>query len=78
VISTRGFEDRLQTIENVRKRYFTVCSGGIIGMGESVVDRAGMLVAFHIKPATRIRTNKRWVPVEGTPMEEAKPVEIWK
>jgi biotin synthase len=45
VISTRGFEDRLQTIENVRKTNVTVCSGGI-GMGESVEDRAGMLVAL--------------------------------
>jgi biotin synthase len=34
VISTRGFEDRLQTIENVRKTNVTVCSGGIIGMGK--------------------------------------------
>ncbi len=40
VISTRGFEDRLQTIENVRKTNVTVCSGGIIGMGESIEDRA--------------------------------------
>jgi biotin synthase len=71
VISTRGFEDRLQTIENVRKTNVTVCSGGIIGMGESVEDRAGMLVALHIKPATRIRTNKRFGSREGTPMEEA-------
>jgi 2-iminoacetate synthase ThiH len=46
VISTRGFEDRLQTIENVRKTNVTVCSGGIIGMGESIEDRAGMLVAL--------------------------------
>jgi biotin synthase len=47
VISTRGFEDRLQTIENVRKTNVTVCSGGIIGMGESIEDRAGMLVALQ-------------------------------
>jgi biotin synthase len=44
VISTRGFEDRLQTIENVRKTNVTVCSGGIIGGGESIEDR--MLVAL--------------------------------
>jgi biotin synthase len=59
VISTRGFEDRLQTIENVRKTNVTVCSGGIIGMGESVEDRAGMLVALTLNPQ-RIRTNKRF------------------
>jgi biotin synthase len=77
VISTRGFEDRLQTIENVRKTNVTVCSGGIIGMGESVEDRAGMLT-FHIKPQPESVPINALVPVEGTPMEEAKPVEIWE
>jgi biotin synthase len=79
VISTRGFEDRLQTIENVRKTNVTVCSGGIIGMGESVEDRAGMLVALStLNPQPESVPINALVPVEGTPMEEAKPVEIWK
>jgi biotin synthase len=46
-------------------------------MGESVEDRAGMLVALHIKPQPNPLINAL-VPVEGTPMEEAKPVEIWE
>ena len=46
VISTRGYQDRLDTIDNVRKTNVTVCSGGIIGMGEKIEDRAGMLVAL--------------------------------
>ena len=46
VISTRGYQDRLDTIDNVRKTNVTVCSGGIIGMGETADDRAGMLVAL--------------------------------
>jgi biotin synthase len=79
VISTRGFEDRLQTIENVRKTNVTVCSGGIIGMGESVEDRAGMLVALStLNPQPESVPINALVPVEGTPMEEAKPVEIWE
>jgi biotin synthase len=78
VISTRGFEDRLQTIENVRKTNVTVCSGGIIGMGESVEDRAGMLVASTLNPQPESVPINALVPVEGTPMEEAKPVEIWE
>jgi biotin synthase len=79
VISTRGFEDRLQTIENVRKTSVTVCSGGIIGMGESVEDRAGMLVALAtLNPQPESVPINALVPVEGTPMQDEKPVEIWE
>ncbi|MDR6969138.1 biotin synthase [Flavobacterium arsenatis] len=79
VISTRGFEDRLQTIENVRKTNVTVCSGGIIGMGESIEDRAGMLVALStLNPQPESVPINALVAVEGTPLEEEKPVEIWE
>lgn len=79
VISTRGYEDRLQTIENVRKTNVTVCSGGIIGMGESVEDRAGMLVALAtLNPQPESVPINALVAVEGTPMEDEKPVEIWE
>ncbi len=43
IITTRTFQDRLDTIENVRQTSVTVCCGGILGLGESVDDRAGML-----------------------------------
>ena len=79
VISTRGYEDRLQTIENVRKTNVTVCSGGIIGMGESAEDRAGMLVALStLNPQPESVPINALVAVEGTPMEEQQPVEIWE
>ncbi len=79
VISTRGFEDRLQTIKNVRKTSVTVCSGGIIGMGESTEDRAGMLVALAtLDPQPESVPINALVAVEGTPMENEKPVEIWE
>ena len=79
VISTRGYEDRLQTIENVRKTNVTVCSGGIIGMGESAKDRAGMLVALStLNPQPESVPINALVAVEGTPMEDQKPVEIWE
>lgn len=79
VISTRGFEDRLETIENVRKTNVTVCSGGIIGMGESVEDRAGMLVALStLNPQPESVPINALVAVEGTPMADEKPVEIWE
>ena len=79
VISTRGFEDRIETIANVRKTNVTVCSGGIIGMGETVADRAGMLVALStLNPQPESVPINALVAVEGTPMEDEKPVEIWE
>ncbi len=78
VISTRGFQDRLDTIDNVRKTNVTVCSGGIIGMGESLEDRAGMLVALStLNPQPESTPINALVAVEGTPLEDQKPVEIW-
>lgn len=79
VISTRAFDDRLKTIENVRKTNVTVCSGGIIGMGESIEDRAGMLVALAtLNPQPESVPINALVAVEGTPLEDQKPVEIWE
>ncbi|MDR5589163.1 biotin synthase BioB [Christiangramia sp. SM2212] len=78
VISTRGYQDRLDTIGNVRKTNVTVCSGGIIGMGESEADRAGMLVALStLNPQPESVPINALVPVEGTPLEEQQPVPIW-
>lgn len=79
VISTRGYEDRIKTIENVRKTNVTVCSGGIIGMGESIEDRAGMLVALStLNPQPESVPINALVAVEGTPLEDEKPVQIWE
>ncbi len=78
VISTRGYKDRLDTIDNVRKTNVTVCSGGIIGMGESIEDRAGMLVALAtLNPQPESVPINALVAVEGTPLEDQKPVSIW-
>ncbi|MDT8414972.1 MAG: biotin synthase BioB [Flavobacteriaceae bacterium] len=79
VISTRGFDDRLQTIANVRKTNVTVCSGGIIGMGESVADRCAMLRTLaNMSPQPESVPINALVAVEGTPMEDQQPVEIWE
>jgi len=78
VISTRAFDDRLKTIENVRKSNVTVCSGGIIGMGEKLEDRAGMLVALStLNPQPESVPINALVAVEGTPMEDIEPISIW-
>jgi biotin synthase len=78
IISTRTFDDRLGTINNVRKAGLTVCSGGIIGMGESVNDRIGMLYTLSLlRPQPESVPINALVAVEGTPLEEQPPVPIW-
>lgn len=78
VISTRGFEDRLKTLDNVRKANLTVCSGGIIGMGEKDEDRCGMLLALScLNPHPESVPINGLVPVEGTPLAEQEVVSIW-
>lgn len=79
VISTRAFEDRLETIDNVRKTSITLCSGGIIGMGESIEDRCGMLkVLANMTPQPESVPINALVAVEGTPMEEQEPINIFE
>ncbi|MDG1429482.1 MAG: biotin synthase BioB [Crocinitomicaceae bacterium] len=79
VISTREYEDRLNTIENARKAGISVCSGGIIGMGEAVEDRVGLLMSYMEMetPPESIPINAL-VAVEGTPMADQKPIEQWE
>lgn len=79
IISTRGYEDRLKTLDNVRKAKLTVCSGGIIGMGEAVEDRCKMLLTLAgLDPQPESVPINALVAVEGTPLEEQKPVAIWE
>lgn len=79
IISTRNYDDRIKTIENVREAKISVCSGGIIGMGESVQDRLNMLQrlsSFYPHPDS-VPINAL-VAVEGTPLENQQPVSIWE
>jgi biotin synthase len=79
IITTRTYDDRLETLENVRNAGVNVCSGGIIGMGESREDRIGMLHTLATLPAhpESVPVNAL-VPVEGTPLEDQPLVEIWE
>ena len=78
IITTRKYEDRLNTLENVRNAGVSVCSGGIIGMGETVEDRIGMLYTLSTLPQhpESVPVNAL-VPVEGTPLEDQDAVPIW-
>lgn len=75
VINTRTFDDRLGTLSHVRKAGITVCSGGIIGMGETDEDRIGMLHTLATLPQhpESVPINAL-VPVEGTPLADSKRV----
>src|SRR4029453_654430 len=76
IIKARTFDDRLRTLENVRKAGITVCSGGIIGMGESADDRCEMLRTLaNLEPPPESVPINALVPVEGTPLGAMAPVD---
>jgi len=75
VISTRTYDDRLQTIRNVRAAGISVCCGGILGLGESEDDRIGLLheLSTMEKHPESVPVNAL-VPIEGTPMMDTAEV----
>jgi biotin synthase len=78
IIHTRTYDDRLQTLDNVRKAGVTVCCGGIIGLGETHDDRIKMLHTLSTMPEhpESVPINAL-VPVRGTPLANNKKVDIW-
>lgn len=79
IITTRNYSDRLDTIQHVRKSGIHVCSGGIIGLGETENDRIGMLYTLSTMPEhpESVPVNAL-VPVEGTPLENQEKVSVWE
>jgi len=76
IISTRTFDDRLATLRRVRKAGITVCSGGIIGMGESIDDRVAMLIELSsLDPHPESVPINALVRVPGTPLAGLPPVD---
>ena len=78
IISTRTYNDRLNTLGNVRKAGISVCSGGIIGLGETHEDRIGMLFTLSTLPQhpESVPINAL-VRVKGTPLQDNPKVDIW-
>jgi biotin synthase len=75
IVTTRGYEDRLRTLEQVRAAGIGVCCGGIIGMGESVEDRCELLRTLAAQdPHPESVPINMLVRVRGTPLAEARPV----
>ncbi len=78
IISTREYEQRIETIGHARTAGISVCSGGIIGMGESVEDRVGMLMTYvHMEQPPESLPINALVAVEGTPLEEQEAIPVW-
>lgn len=78
IITTRTYDDRLKTLHNVRNAGITVCSGGIIGMGETANDRIKMILTLSsLNPHPESVPINILIPVKGTPLENQKPVQIW-
>jgi biotin synthase len=78
IITTRTYNDRLRTLENVRKAGVTVCCGGIIGLGERHEDRIEMLHTLSTLPEhpESVPVNAL-VRIKGTPLENNPKVDIW-
>lgn len=76
VVTTRRFEDRLETLDNVRNAGIHVCCGGILGLGETRTDRIEFLVTLANleEPPLSVPIN-RLIPVQGTPLASAQPVD---
>lgn len=78
IIQTRTYDDRLQTLDNVRKAGVTICCGGIIGLGETHDDRIKMLhtLSTMSEHPESVPINAL-VPIAGTPLANNKKVDIW-
>ena len=78
IITTRNYDDRLNTIKNVRQTDVTVCSGGILGLGENVDDRVSMLFTLaNLHPHPESVPINILSQVEGTPLANQPEVPIW-
>jgi len=76
VVHTRTYDDRIETLRNVREAGIAVCSGGILGLGETVAQRAELLLELaSLEPQPESVPINTLVPIPGTPMEANEPLE---
>ncbi|MFN3404618.1 MAG: biotin synthase BioB [Cytophagaceae bacterium] len=79
IISTRTYQDRLRTLKNVRDAGLSVCTGGILGMGESEEDRIKMIkVMANLPKHPESVTINILMPIQGTPLEDVPQVSVWE
>ncbi|MDG1873790.1 MAG: biotin synthase BioB [Mariniblastus sp.] len=76
VITTRTYDDRLETLQNVRKSGMKVCCGGIVGMGETEQDRVGLLTTLaNLEPAPESVPINNLVKIPGTPLADIENID---
>jgi biotin synthase len=76
IVSTRTYDERLETLGAVRRAGITVCSGGILGMGESIADRCAMIVELaRLEPHPESVPINALVRVAGTPLAALPPID---
>ncbi len=76
IITTRDYQDRIDTLERVRKAGMNICSGGIIGMGENLTQRAGLVAQLaNMEPYPESVPINNLVKVEGTPLAEMEDLD---
>jgi biotin synthase len=79
IVSTHSFTDRLDTIQAVQQANISVCCGGIIGMGETELDRLKMLeVLTNFDPPPESVPINCLIPMPGTPLENQPPVDVFE
>jgi biotin synthase len=79
IVTTRSYNDRLQTIAAVQKAGIAVCCGGILGMGESEEDRLNLLAELRtLQPAPESIPINCLVPIRGTPLADERPVDSFE
>jgi biotin synthase len=76
IITTRDYQDRLDTLERARRAGMNICSGGIIGMGESLTQRAGLIAQLaNLDPYPESVPINNLVKVEGTPLADTEDID---
>jgi biotin synthase len=76
IITTRDYQDRIDTLERVRKAGMSICSGGIIGMGENLTQRAGLIAQLaNMDPYPESVPINNLVKVEGTPLADVEDLD---
>ncbi len=79
IVTTHTYQDRLDTLQNVREAGLKVCSGGIVGMGESRQHRAGLIAKLaNLDPPPESVPINNLVPIPGTPLANSDPIDIFE
>ena len=79
IITTRSYQDRLDTLQHVRDAGIKVCAGGILGMGEARADRIGLLLALaNLQQHPESVPINQLVPIEGTPLADVDPLDAFE